>query len=63
VCEGGTLPFCISRAGPYRGDLFSTREREIGPAPGLSWWVLRKVVRSRALGMTYCLARLSHALL
>jgi hypothetical protein len=25
--EGGGFPFYISRVGPYRGDLFSTRER------------------------------------
>jgi hypothetical protein len=33
VCEGGGgLPFYILEVGPYRGDLFSTRER--GWTPG-----------------------------
>ena len=41
----GALLFYISRVGPYRGDLFSAREREIG-SPELSWWVLRRVVCS-----------------
>jgi hypothetical protein len=58
------LPFYISRVGPYRGDMFSTkeREREIGSL-GLSWWVLRRVVHSCTLGKEYRLARLSHGLL
>jgi hypothetical protein len=46
----GALLFYISRVGPYRGDLFSAREREIG-SPELSWWVLRRVVCSHTPGM------------
>jgi hypothetical protein len=48
-------PFYSSRVGPYRGDLFYTRERE-----KLLWvvmWVLRRVMRSRTPSMVYHLAR------
>jgi hypothetical protein len=53
---GGGLPFYISRVGPYSGTcILLDREREGGRErdllPRLSWWVLRRVMCNRTLGM------------
>jgi hypothetical protein len=60
------MSFYCSRVGPYKGDLFSTRERERERERErdrllhVVVWVFRMVVHSHTPGMSYRLARSSY---